>query len=153
MSKAQSILQQVEALIERGGSDCLRELCALLQRERPHYNWVGFYFVEGNELVLGPFVGAPSPHARIPIGKGICGAAVAERQTVVVPDVNADPRYLACSIQTKSEIVVPIEHEGRILGEIDIDSHTRSAFTIDDRSLLEAIARRLAPLLAARAPR
>ena len=144
-----SILQQVDGLIERGGSDCLRDLCALLQRERPHYNWVGFYFVEGSELVLGPFVGAPSPHVRIPIGKGICGAAVAERQTVVVPDVNADPRYLACSIQTKSEIVVPIEHEGRILGEIDIDSHTRSAFAIDDRSLLEAIARRLAPVLAA----
>ncbi|HSC78233.1 MAG TPA: GAF domain-containing protein, partial [Candidatus Acidoferrales bacterium] len=103
---------------------------------------------EGNELVLGPFVGAPSPHVRIPIGKGICGAAVAERQTVVVPDVNADPRYLACSIQTKSEIVVPIEHDGRILGEIDIDSHTSNAFTPDDRSLLEEIARRLAPILA-----
>ena len=142
----------MDEVIERGGSDWLGELCGLLQRERPHYNWVGFYFIEGNELVLGPFVGAPSPHVRIPIGKGICGAAVAERQTVVVPDVNADPRYLACSIQTKSEIVVPIEHEGRIVGEIDIDSHTRSAFTIDDRSLLEAVARRLAPVLAARMP-
>ncbi|HXE76197.1 MAG TPA: GAF domain-containing protein [Candidatus Xenobia bacterium] len=150
MNNTRQILAQVEALIERAGSDCLQDLCALLQRERPHYNWVGFYFVEGNELVLGPFVGAPSPHVRIPIGKGICGAAVAERQTVVVPDVNADPRYLACSIQTKSEIVVPIEHEGRIVGEIDIDSHTRNAFTIDDRSLLEAIARRVAPVLASR---
>ncbi len=149
MTNAQEVLRQVDALIERAGAEGLRELCALLQRQRPHYNWVGFYFVEGDELVLGPFVGAPSPHVRIPIGKGICGAAVAERQTVVVPDVNADPRYLACSIQTKSEIVVPIESDGRILGEIDIDSHTLRAFTIDDRSLLEEIARRLAPLLAA----
>ncbi len=129
MTNAQEVLRQVDALIERAGSDCLQDLCALLQRERPHYNWVGFYFVEGNELVLGPFVGAPSPHVRIPIGKGICGAAVAERQTVVVPDVNADPRYLTCSIH---------------------DSHTPDAFTPDDRSLLEEIARRLASLLAAR---
>ncbi len=149
MSNSQELLKEVAALLERVGADCLGELCGLLQRERPHYNWVGFYFVEGEELVLGPFVGAPSPHVRIPIGKGICGAAVAERQTVVVPDVNADPRYLACSIQTKSEIVVPIEHDGRILGEIDIDSHTPNAFTSDDRALLEEIARRLAPLLAA----
>ncbi len=147
MDSDKSILRQVEALIEGAGPDWLKGICALLQRERPHFNWVGFYFVEGNELVLGPFVGAPSPHVRIPIGKGICGAAVAERQTVVVPDVNADPRYLACSIQTKSEIVVPIESDGRILGEIDIDSHTPNAFTPDDRALLEEIARRLAPLI------
>jgi GAF domain-containing protein len=148
MSNTQNVLQQVDALIERGGADCLKELCGLLRRERPHYNWVGFYFVEGDELVLGPFVGAPSPHVRIPIGKGICGAAVAEGRTVVVPDVNADPRYLACGLETKSEIVVPIKHDGRILGEIDIDSHTPDAFAPDDRALLEEIARRLGPVLA-----
>ncbi len=147
MNDAEKILRQVDGLIERNGADCLQELCAVLQRERPHYNWVGFYFVDGEELVLGPFVGAPSPHVRIPIGKGICGAAVAERQTVVVPDVNTDPRYLACSLETKSEIVVPIEVNGRILGEIDIDSHTPDAFGPDDRALLEEIARRLAPVL------
>ncbi len=153
MESSKAILQQVNALIEGARPDWLKGICAVLQRERPHYDWVGFYFVEGNELVLGPFVGAPSPHVRIPIGKGICGAAVAERQTVVVPDVNADPRYLACSIQTKSEIVVPIEANGRILGEIDIDSHTPNAFAPDDRALLEEIARRLASVLAARAVR
>jgi len=149
MGSSKEILEQAEALIERGEADCLKDLCALLQRERPHYNWVGVYFIEGDELVLGPFVGAPSPHVRIPIGKGICGAAVAERQTVVVPDVNADSRYLACSLETRSEIVVPIEAGGRILGEIDIDSHTPDAFGPDDRALLEAIAHRLAPVLAA----
>jgi len=150
MKSSPEVLKEVDALMAQSHqeADRLKAICAMLQRERPHYNWVGFYFVEGEELVLGPFVGAPSPHVRIPIGKGVCGAAVAERQTVVVPDVNADPRYLACSIQTKSEIVVPIEHEGRILGEIDIDSHTPDAFTSDDRTLLEEIARRLAPVLA-----
>ena len=151
MSDTDTILKQAETVLASVDSrpNWLKDLCALLQRERPHYNWVGFYFVEGNELVLGPFVGVPSPHVRIPIGKGICGAAVAERRTVVVPDVNADPRYLACSLETKSEIVVPIEANGRILGEIDIDSHTPNAFTFDDRALLEELARRLAPLLAA----
>jgi GAF domain-containing protein len=129
-------------------ADWLQELCALLERERPHYSWVGFYFLDGDELVLGPFVGAPSPHVRIPLDRGICGAAVRERRTVNVPDVRADPRYLACSLETKSEIVVPIEADGRILGEMDIDSHTPDAFKTDDRQLLEEIARRLAPILA-----
>ena len=150
MSNQEAILKQVGTLLTSRGRNpgWLRELCALLQRERPRYNWVGFYFLEGNELVLGPYVGAPSPHTRIALDQGICGAAVRERQTVNVPDVNADPRYLACSLETKSEIVVPLEFEGRLLGEIDIDSHTRDAFDADDRALLEEIARRLAPVLA-----
>ncbi len=110
---------------------------------------MGIYFLEGSELVLGPYVGAPSPHTRIPIDQGICGAAVRENATVIVPDVNADPRYLACSLETKSEIVVPLRTEdGRILGEIDIDSHTPNAFTESDRELLEAVAERLAFALA-----
>ena len=74
----------------------------------PDYSWVGIYLLDGNELVLGPFVGKPSPHTRIPLGRGICGAAAAEKATIIVDDVNADPRYLACSIETQSEIVVPI---------------------------------------------
>ncbi|MBI2955690.1 MAG: GAF domain-containing protein [Acidobacteria bacterium] len=151
MGTSEEILGQVEALIKRAGAECLQDICAMLQRERPHYNWVGIYFLEGSELVLGPFVGAPSPHTRIPIGRGICGAAVRERQTVVVPDVNADPRYLACSLETKSEIVVLIEFDGRILGEIDIDSHSPNAFGPDDRTLLEEVARLLAPRLAEKA--
>ncbi len=150
MGDREAVLKQVDALLAARGRNpgWLRELCALLQRERRHYNWVGFYFLEGEELVLGPYVGAPSPHTRIPLDHGICGAAVRERQTVNVPDVNADPRYLACSLETQSEIVVPLEFEGRILGEIDIDSHTRDAFGADDRLLLEEIVRRLAPVLA-----
>ena len=72
------------------------------------YTWTGIYLLDGNELCLGPFVGKPSPHTRIPLGRGICGAAATEKATIIVDDVNADPRYLACSIETRSEIVVPI---------------------------------------------
>ncbi|MFQ5662502.1 MAG: GAF domain-containing protein [Terriglobia bacterium] len=150
MSDTRAILKNVEALAASRTTNpiWLKEICALLERERKHYHWVGIYFLEGNELVLGPYVGAPSPHTRIPLDKGICGAAVREKQTVVVPDVNADPRYLACSLETRSEIVVPIEAGGRILGEIDVDSHQPNAFQAEDRTLLEGVAQQLAPVLA-----
>lgn len=145
-SNNQSVLRKAEMMMAARATnrDWLRTVCNLLQKERKHFNWVGIYFLEGDELVLGPYVGAPSPHARIPRDKGICGAAVRERKTIIVPDVNADPRYLACSLETKSEIVVPIEANGRILGEIDVDSHTPNAFTDADRELLEQVAERLA---------
>jgi GAF domain-containing protein len=122
----------------------------LLAQHLPDYTWTGIYVLEGNELCLGPYVGKPSPHTRIPLGRGICGAAAAEKQTIVVDDVNADPRYLACSIETRSEIVVPIMHDGEVLGELDIDSDRPAAFDAHDRELLEAVAARLAPILARR---
>jgi GAF domain-containing protein len=121
----------------------------LLHHRLPHYAWVGIYLMNGpSELVLGPFRGTPSPHTRIPLNQGICGAAASQKQTVIVPDVNADPRYLACSLETKSEIVVPIMHGTHCLGEIDIDSDHPDAFGPDDQRLLEAIAAKVAPLLA-----
>jgi GAF domain-containing protein len=95
---------------------------------------------DSDTLVLGPFVGDPTPHTRIPVDQGICGAAVATGETVIVDDVNSDPRYLSCSIKTKSEIVVPIYVRGKIIGEIDIDSHQAAAFTGEDRWFLEEIA-------------
>lgn len=119
----------------------------LLAQHLADYTWVGIYLLEGRELVLGPFRGAPSPHARIPIGSGICGAAAAQRETIIVDDVNADPRYLACSLGTQSEIVVPIMHDGRVLGEIDVDSDRAAAFGPADRTLLEGVAAALARLL------
>jgi GAF domain-containing protein len=131
--------------------DAMQQVVEILKREMPHYTWVGIYLVEGDELVLGPFLGKPSPHTRIPIGRGICGAAVQERQTIVVDDVNADARYLACSLETKSEIVVPIMSSGRVLGEIDIDSDQPAAFGPDDATLLESVASRLAPVFDRRA--
>ncbi|MGO9316529.1 MAG: GAF domain-containing protein [Terracidiphilus sp.] len=111
--------------------------------EFPQYNWTGFYLLDPTDpqtLLLGAFAGEPTPHLRIPVSEGICGAAVASGETVVVDDVNADPRYLSCSIRTKSEIVVPIRAHGRVVGEIDIDSHTPAAFTAIDRSFLEQAA-------------
>ncbi|HTI38845.1 MAG TPA: GAF domain-containing protein [Vicinamibacterales bacterium] len=120
----------------------------LLKDGVPDYTWVGIYLMEGDhELVLGPFRGKPSPHTRIALGSGICGAAATEKATIVVDDVNADARYLACSIETKSEIVVPIMDGMRVLGEIDIDSDRPAAFGADDRALLEPIAALLADRL------
>jgi L-methionine (R)-S-oxide reductase len=150
MSEAEEILRQLDTLIETRARNpgWLQGVCALLQFQRPHFNWVGFYFLDGQELALGAYVGAPTPHTRIALDKGICGAAVRERRTLIVPDVGKDPRYLACSLETKSEIVVPLEAEGRIFGELDIDSHTLNAFQAEDHQLLQAVARRLAPILA-----
>lgn len=129
------------------GLAAMRETVTLLKARLPHYTWAGIYLLEGEELVLGPYLGKPSPHTRIPLGRGICGAAVSERATIVVDDVNSDPRYLACSIETRSEIVVPIIHDGRVLGELDIDSDQPAAFGTADRELLEAVAAALAPKL------
>jgi L-methionine (R)-S-oxide reductase len=109
----------------------------------PSYNWTGFYMLDPDDpemLVLGPFRGAPTEHVRIPVNRGICGQAVAENRTVIVDDVSSDPRYLACSLETKSEIVVPIRAHGAVVGEIDIDSHEFAAFSADDRDFIEACA-------------
>ena len=115
-----------------------------LKENCPDYTWVGIYLLDGDELVLGPYLGKPSPHTRIPLHRGICGAAASEKQTIVVDDVNSDPRYLACSLETKSEIVVPIMAGDVVYGEIDIDSDKPAAFTDRDRGLIEAVAAAIA---------
>lgn len=139
------VVRQVAAGAD--GLAALHRAVDLLKRGMPAYTWVGIYLLEGEELVLGPFLGKPSPHTRIPLGRGICGAAATERATIIVDDVHADPRYLACSLETRSEIVVPIMRDGRVLGEIDIDSDTPAAFGAADRELLEAVAAALAERL------
>ena len=113
----------------------------------PHYDWVGLYWVDGSDLVLGPWVGPQATeHTRIPIGTGVCGAAAASGQTEIVPDVSADPRYLACFPSTRSEIVVPIFADGAVVGEIDIDGTDLDAFDQTDARFLEEVAALLAPL-------
>ena len=112
----------------------------ILKNRLPHYTWVGIYLLSGDELVLGPFLGTPTPHTRIPRGRGICGAAAADKRTIVVDDVNSDPRYLACSLETRSEIVVPIMRGDHVVGEIDIDSDVPAAFGAPDRTILEHVA-------------
>ena len=142
-------LNKVRAAIEaeQNGTRAMQSAVQLLREHMPDYTWVGIYLLDGNELVLGPFDGRPTPHTRIPLGRGICGAAAAEEQTIIVDDVNADPRYLACSVETRSEIVVPIMMDGEVLGEIDIDSDKPAAFGPADRDLLERVAQHLAPKL------
>src|SRR5271169_6665556 len=121
--------------------DLMDKMVNLLHHRMLKYNWVGFYLLEpGAEppmLVLGAFEGAMTPHTRIPLNQGICGAAASIGKTVVVDDVTQDSRYLACSIETKSEIVVPIFVSGKVVGELDIDSHFPAAFSGEDRELVE----------------
>ena len=135
-------------LSARDADEAMGTAVSALKAHFPHYSWVGIYLLEGSELVLGPFLGKPSPHTRIPLGRGICGAAATARQTIIVDDVGSDPRYLACSLETKSEIVVPIMRGETVLGEIDIDSDQPAAFGPDDRALLESVATALAARMA-----
>ncbi len=121
--------------------ELMTEIAALLHQNLLKYNWVGFYMIEneGDQkmLVLGPFKGTMTPHTRIPLHQGICGAAASTGKTVIVDDVSSDSRYLACSVETKSEIVVPIFVRGEVVGELDIDSHFPAAFGPEDRELCE----------------
>ncbi len=133
-----------------GDGEAIRLAVETIHASSTRYDWTGIYRIDGEgDLVLAHYLGAPTPHARIPIGRGICGAAAREKKTIVIPDVSADARYLACSIETRSEIVVPILDDGRVLGEIDIDSHTPDAFGPADREALEAVATLLVPHLKA----
>jgi L-methionine (R)-S-oxide reductase len=140
------VLANVRTAIEQAPSytEAMLQAVNVLKEEMPDYSWVGIYLLDGQELMLGPYRGKPSPHTRIPLNQGICGAAASTRETIIVDDVDADPRYLACSLETRSEIVVPIMRGGEVLGEIDIDSDRKAAFGPADRELLEAVAALLA---------
>ena len=125
----------------RTADQLMESITVLLNEQMLKYNWVGFYMLEPGAnppmLVLGHYRGAMTPHDRIPLNQGICGAAASTGKTVVVDDVKKDPRYLACSLETKSEIVVPVFARGRVAGELDIDSHFLAAFADEDRELIE----------------
>jgi L-methionine (R)-S-oxide reductase len=143
LHKIDEVRKKVDHLnSEAHTADQLMEgITVLLNEQMLKYNWVGFYMLEPGAdppmLVLGHYRGAMTPHTRIPLNEGICGAAASSGQTVVVDDVNKDPRYLACSLETKSEIVVPVFGRGAVAGELDIDSHFPAAFTGEDRALVE----------------
>jgi len=127
----------------------LLQVCQLLEKEVEYYNWVGFYFKNGdkNELKLGPYVGAPTDHTTIPFGKGICGQVALSNQNFVVPDVTAQDNYIACSITVKAEIVIPIFVNGENIGQIDIDSNTPDPFTEKDERFLEFVCEKVAGIL------
>ena len=148
MTDFRSALAELDGVVTRAGDadEVLRDVVAFLHDRFEHYSWVGIYLVEDDDLVLGPWKGPEATeHVRIPVGQGICGAAAASGQTEIVDDVNADPRYLACFASTRSEIVVPISFEGRVVGEIDIDSDAPAAFGENDREFLERVAALIAP--------
>jgi L-methionine (R)-S-oxide reductase len=153
MTEYESTLAEIRTALEcePDTTRALARTVNLLKTRLCDYTWVGIYLLDGNELVLGPFEGKPSPHTRIPLGRGICGAAATEKTTIIVDDVHADPRYLACSLETKSEIVVPIMQGDEVLGEIDVDSDQPAAFGERDRQLLEQVAALLAPRIGQRA--
>jgi L-methionine (R)-S-oxide reductase len=141
-------LEAIDRIVnrEREADEVLRKTVEVLHGRFDHYSWVGIYLVEGDDLVLGPWKGPQATeHVRIPIGRGICGVAAASGRTEIVDDVASDERYLACFPSTRSEIVVPISFEGRVVGEIDIDSDAAAAFTDEDRVLLERVAVLISP--------
>jgi GAF domain-containing protein len=132
--------KEIEKIILKK-SDILSSVVNFLYENFEHYNWVGIYFLKGNKLVLGPWKGKQSTeHIKIPIGKGICGAAAASGKTEIINDVNIDKRYLSCFVSTKSEIVVPIKKGKKVLAEIDIDSDKKNAFSKKDKVFLEDLA-------------
>ena len=126
----------------------LKLICALLEANVVHYNWVGFYFSNptSQTLHLGPYVGAPTDHTVIPFGKGICGQVAVSNANFVVPDVAAQDNYIACSFTVKSEIVVPLFVNGENIGQIDIDSNTLDPFTAEDERFLEYVNNQIAVL-------
>jgi len=142
-SKIEEVRQEVSDLAAASptAQDLMLQMVKLLHERVLKYNWVGFYMLEPGAqppvMVLGAFEGAMTPHTRIPLNQGICGAAASSGQTVVVDDVRKDPRYLACSLETKSEIVVPVFVHGTVVGELDIDSHFPAAFTPEHQDLVQ----------------
>lgn len=143
---------QVEAIIANSflsKDKKLLNICKLLETNIEYYNWVGFYFKNGdkNELKLGPYVGEPTDHTIIPFGKGICGQVAVSNKNFVVPDVSAQDNYIACSITVKAEIVIPIFVNGENIGQIDIDSNTPDPFTEADERFLEFVCQKVASIL------
>lgn len=135
MPKVNDILTTTSTLRD----EKLMKICHLLRDNIDYYDWVGFYFRNGDkeELVLGPYAGEPTDHTIIPFGKGICGQVAVSNQTFLVPDVSLQDNYIACSTTVKSEIVVPLFVRGENIGQIDIDSEVLDAFTSDDEKFLE----------------
>lgn len=126
----------------------MQQICELLSKSIAHYNWVGFYFAnhETKKLHLGPYFGAKTDHTEIPFGKGICGQVAVSNKNFMVQDVAAQDNYIACSLEVKSEIVVPFFVNGKNIGQIDIDSHTLNPFDKNDEIFLEFVTSEVAKL-------
>ncbi len=137
----EKVFQKIKELADTNSEDILYQICSILKNEVYHYDWVGFYLLDKakNELVLGPFVGKPTQHTHITIGKGICGQVAASCQTMMVQDVTQVENYISCGLEVQSEIVVPVIKNGKFIAEIDIDSHSPAPFTDEDHTFLNKV--------------
>lgn len=144
------LLQQIESFIASGEtqSEILLSTCKLLKNKVYHYDWVGFYILDesGSKLILGPFFGKSTEHTVIPIGKGVCGQVAESQKLKIVQNVSQEGNYIACSIDVRSEIVVPILKDGKFVAEIDIDSHSPAPFTMNDENFLTSVCQKLSIL-------
>ena len=139
---SQTLINELGKFDTIRGVELQQAIVEWLDENVAYYNWTGLYFMndEKQQLEIGPYVGAYTDHTVIPYGRGICGQVAVSGQTFEVPDVHAQDNYLACSLETKSEIVVPIYKGEKLVGQIDIDSHELDPFTPEDHALLEAVA-------------
>jgi len=139
--KYNNVNRQIEKIIlKTENSQILDKIVDILYKSFDKYNWIGIYIAYGEELILGPWRGQQvTEHTKIPFGKGVCGSAAKSGETEIISNVNEDDRYLACFVTTRSEIVVPIKKNGKVIGEIDIDSNTPNAFDIEDVKFLEKL--------------
>jgi len=137
-------LSQVKDLVKSKPDNVHQQVCQLLKENIYHYDWVGFYQLKDGVLVLGDYVGKPTDHTRIEVGKGVCGQVAEKKQTIIVQDVRLENNYIACSLDVQSEIVVPILRQGEFVAELDIDSHSPAPFSKEDQVFLEQVCALLA---------
>ena len=144
-----TLLQIDSIFLHLQGAAALTEVCRFLRSELRQFQWIGVYRLRGEVLELAGWDGdAPTQHTTIPIGRGVCGRAARENRTVIVDDVSTDPEYLACFVDTRSELVVPVRHGGTVVGEIDVDARALKAFDASDARFLETVASKIAPTVA-----
>jgi len=141
------LLKSVDIILQQlpDKEKALKSISVLLENEVDHYDWVGFYLVDdsGENLVLGPYVGAPTDHTKIAFGRGVCGQVAVSQMSRIIQDVSLEDNYLSCSSNVQSEVVFPIMKFGKFVAELDIDSHAISPFTEKDTELLEAVCQKL----------
>ncbi len=146
-----NLKQHISLIIDSSNTkeEKLQEICDYLESQISYYDWVGFYFKNGDkeELKLAQFTGEPTDHIIIPFGKGICGQVAVSNENFVVQDVSEQDNYISCGWKVKSEIVIPIFVKGENIGQIDIDSHTANTFTKKDEELLEYICKKVSKIL------
>ena len=147
----QELKNNIDQITESNGvkGDKLQQICDYLAAEVSYYDWVGFYFKNGNkeELKLAEFNGEPTEHTIIPFGKGICGQVAVSNENFVVQDTKEQDNYISCGWKVKSEIVIPIFVNNENIGQIDIDSHTVNPFTANDEELLEYVCKKVATFI------